>query len=42
MWYKGMFVPVTVSPSKKSVDIYDKTKQKMPSVEFTVSLALEG
>lgn len=36
------FVPVTVKPGKKSVGIYDRSKQKMESVEFTVSLALEG
>ena len=36
------FVPVTVKPAKKSMGIYDRSKQKMESVEFTVSLALEG
>lgn len=36
------YVPVTVKPGKKSVDIYDRAKQKMESVEFTVTLALEG
>lgn len=36
------FMPVTVSPSKENIVIYDKTKQEMPSVEFTVTLALEG
>jgi len=36
------FVPVTVVPAKKTTGIYDRTKQEMPSVEFTVTLALEG
>ena len=36
------FVPVIVEPSKKSVTIYDRTKQEMPHVDFTVTLALEG
>lgn len=38
----GVFVPVTVEPAKKSIGIYDRSKQEMPSVEFTVTLALEG
>lgn len=42
MLYKGKYVPVTVTPSKKTTSIYDRTKQQMPSVEFTVTLALEG
>lgn len=42
MLYKGRFVPVTVTPAKKSTTIYDRTKQQMSSVEFTVTLALEG
>ncbi len=42
MLYGGMYVPVTVEPSKKSVDIYDRAKQQMPHVDFTVTLALEG
>ena len=42
MLYKGKYVPVTVTPSKKATSIYDRTKQQMPSVEFTVTLALEG
>ena len=42
MLYRGKFLPVTVSPAKKSVVIYDRSKQEMPSVEFTVTLALEG
>lgn len=42
MFYKGKYVPVTVTPSKKATSIYDRTKQQMPSVEFTVTLALEG
>ena len=39
---KAMFVPVTVTPAKKSVGIYDRSKQQMESVEFTVALGLEG
>ena len=42
MKYKGSYVPVIVEASKKSIDIYDKTKQQMPHVDFTVTLALEG
>lgn len=42
MLYKGRYVPVNVEASKKSIDIYDKTKQQMPHVDFTVTLALEG
>ena len=48
MRYKGpgmqsaAYVPVTVEQAKKSVSIYDKTKQQMPHVDFTVTLALEG
>lgn len=38
----GTFVPVIVEPGKKEIDIYDRSKQQMPSVEFTVTLALEG
>lgn len=36
------FVPVTVKPAKKSNTICDLSKQQMESVEFTVTLALEG
>lgn len=42
MRYKGRYVPVTIEPSKKNISIYDKAKQQMPHVDFTVSLALEG
>lgn len=38
----GTFVPVIVEPAKKPTPIYDRSKQQMPSVEFTVTLALEG
>ena len=38
----GRYVPVIVKPAKNSTTIYDRAKQKMPSVEFTVTLALEG
>ena len=36
------YVPVIVEPAKKQTSVYDKSKQQMPSVEFTVTLALEG
>lgn len=36
------YVPVTIKPAKNSTSIYDRQKQQMPSVEFTVTLALEG
>ena len=36
------FIPVIITPAKKSVNIYDKTKQQMPHVDFTVTLGLEG
>lgn len=42
MRYKGSYVPVIVEPAKKKTSIYDRSKQNMPSVEFTVTLALEG
>lgn len=48
MKYKGpgqataAYVPVIVEPAKKSISIYDKTKQQLPHVDFTVTLALEG
>lgn len=49
MLYRGIsgngtprYVPVIVEPSKKPTEIYDRSKQQMPSVEFTVTLALEG
>lgn len=48
MLYKGAgmtaasYVPVTVEPAKKSTGIFDHAKQQMPSVEFTVTMALEG
>lgn len=42
MKYKGSFVPVTVQPAKKQTGIYDRAKQQLASVEFTVTLALEG
>ena len=38
----GTYVPVIVTPAKKSVGIYDRSKQGMPHVDFTVTLALEG
>lgn len=36
------YVPVIVAPAKKNTSIYDRTKQQMPHVDFTVTLALEG
>lgn len=39
---KKKYVPVIVEPSKKNISIYDKTKQQMPHIDFTVTLALEG
>lgn len=36
------YVPVTVEPAKKQTGIYDRAKQQMASVDFTVTLALEG
>lgn len=42
MLYNGKYVPVIVTPAKKSVSIYDRSKQQMPHVDFTVTLALEG
>ena len=38
----GQWVPVTVEPSKKSVEIYNRTKQQMTHVDFTVTMALMG
>ena len=42
MLYKGKYVPVTIEAAKKSVSIYDRSKQQPPHVDFTVTLALEG
>uniref|UniRef100_UPI004029674A hypothetical protein n=1 Tax=Prevotella sp. TaxID=59823 RepID=UPI004029674A len=42
MLLEGMFVPVIVEPAKKSVSIYDRSKQQLSHVDFTVTLALEG
>lgn len=36
------FVPVSIKPTKADTSIYDRAKQQMSSVEFTVTLALEG
>ena len=36
------YVPVTVKSAKNDISIYDKSKQQMPHVDFTVTLALEG
>lgn len=42
MKYKGRYVPVIVEPSKDEIIIYDRSKQEMPHVDFTVTLAIEG
>lgn len=42
MLLDGRYVPVIITPSKKSISIYDRTKQTMVHVDFTVTLALEG
>ena len=42
MLYKGVYTPVVVTPSKNNIGIYDLAQQQMLSVEFTVTLALEG
>lgn len=42
MLYQDRYVPVTIKAAKNSVSIYDKSKQQMPHVDFTVTLALEG
>lgn len=42
MLYQGRYVPVVVKPSKEQPVIYDRSKQQMASVDFTVTLALEG
>ena len=38
----GTYVPVIVEPAKQTINIYDRAKQNMPHVDFTVTLALEG
>jgi len=42
MLLDGQYVPVIVEPAKKSVSIYDRAKQQLAHVDFTVTLALEG
>lgn len=42
MLYDGSYVPVIVEPAKKRTTVYDRAKQQMPGVAFTVTLALEG
>ena len=42
MLYQGSYVPVIVTPAKKENTIYDRSKQQMTHVDFTVTLALEG
>lgn len=42
MLIDGRYFPVTVEASKSDVPIYDRTKQELPHVDFTVKLALEG
>ncbi|MCR4958566.1 MAG: hypothetical protein K6B13_08195 [Prevotella sp.] len=38
----GRYVPVIVKPAKDSTSIYDRSKQQMAHVDFTVTMALEG
>ena len=38
----GTYVPVTVEPAKENSVIYDRAKQQVPHVDFTVTMALEG
>jgi len=38
----GRWVPVIIQPSKQSISIYDRSKQQLPHVDFTVTMALEG
>lgn len=42
MLYGGVYVPVIVEPANENTIIYDQAKQEMPSIEFTVTMALEG
>lgn len=42
MRYEGDFVPVIVTPGGRNINIYDRSKQEMPHVDFNVTLALEG
>lgn len=42
MLYKGRYVPIIVKPAKENTSIYDRNKRQMTSVEFSVTLALEG
>lgn len=42
MLLNGMYIPVFVEPSKNSISIYDRTKQQLAHVDFTVTMALEG
>ena len=36
------YVPVIIKPAKNDTSIYDRSKQQMAHVDFTVTLALEG
>ena len=42
MLLDGMYIPVIVEPSKNSVSIYDRAKQQLAHVDFTVTMALKG
>lgn len=42
MLMDGQWIPVTVEPSKKSIEIYDRSKQQMVHIDFTVTMALLG
>lgn len=39
---ESTYVPVVIDGAKDEVEIYDRTKQDMPHVDFTVTLALDG
>lgn len=42
MLYEGKYVPVVVKSSRQQTGIYDRSKQQMSHVDFTVTLGLEG
>lgn len=42
MYYRGKFIPVIVEPSKKQIEIHNRAKQEMKSIDFNVLLSLEG
>lgn len=42
MLVDDLYLPVTIEPAKNAVSIFDQTKQELPHIDFTVTLALEG